>query len=193
MPRALRSGFLLAATLIASVASAEPRVGERIPSFAVDDLNVVRRTENDLRGWTIALIMTDKDASDGLTAWWEGLRDGIEGRATLLHVVAVDIFPLVPTSVVRSSARDRTPRDMWGRVWFSRDGELAEQLGLPSSETPWVLVIDPQRRVRVMVHADVSEAGVRRVLGALPAPAAPPATPPTPPPAVPADQVPAQE
>jgi hypothetical protein len=171
--------FLALATLVVSVASAEPRVGERIPTFSVDDLNIVRRTESDLRGWTITLIMTDKDASDGLTAWWEGLRDGIEGRATLLHVVAVDIFPLVPTSVVRSSARDRTPRDMWGRVWFSRDGELAEQLGLPSSETPWVIVIDPQRRVRVMVHADVSESGVRRVLAALPAPVAPPASPST--------------
>jgi hypothetical protein len=53
-------------------------------------------------------------------------------------------------------------------VWFSRDGSLAEQLGLGDSETPWVFVVDPRGRVLASVHAAFSPANLSRVISVIP-------------------------
>jgi len=62
----------------------------------------------------------------------------------LVTIAALDLFALVPTATVLSGApRDNTPRAGWGEVWLSRDGSLADSLGLPESEAPWVIVVSP--------------------------------------------------
>lgn len=161
----LRAAVVLA---VASAALAEPQPGRAFPSFRVDDLAGTHRTERDLRGrWTVALAMTDKDIGPQLTAWRRQLGERLPPHARVLNLVALDIFGLVATSTVVGQARERTPRPMWESVWFSRDGALAEQLGLADSETPWVFVVDPDGRVALNVHAEATPAGVARVLAAV--------------------------
>lgn len=173
---------LLALTIALGVtasASAEPRVGQPVPSFTVDDIAGTTHTQRDLTGrWSVLLTMTDKDTGPSLTAWYRRLERTVPPGARLLTFCAVSLFPLIPTATVVSQARDATPRSRWSEVWLSRNGSLAESLGLPESETPWIFVVDPSGRVVESVHATADDAGVARVLAALnrPRPSAPPAT-----------------
>lgn len=162
--------LLVAATavLFASVALADPQPGRAFPSFSVDDLAGTRHTERDLQGrWTVAFAMTDKDIGPNVTAWRRQVEGRVPAQTRILNFVALDIFGLVATSTIVSQARERAPRAMWPVIWFSRNGDFAEQMGLGDSETPWVFVVDPAGRVALSIHAEVSPAGVARVLAAV--------------------------
>lgn len=164
---------------LALPAQSVPTVGQPVPSFAVDDLNGTRRTEHDLRGhWTVAMVMTDKDVAEDIRGWFRLLRPAVPDADRLMSFIALNIFPLVPTATLRSQARDASPRQRWGTVWLSRDGSFARSLGLPEEEMPWVLVIDPEGRVALMLHERASPAGLARVLATLPPAPSPPAPPP---------------
>lgn len=165
----MRAVFFVAAfALLVSTVSAMPRVGDTLSGVSVNDLAGTRHTEQDIDGWTVAIAMTDKDAGDATSAWFHALHDRVVARrAKMLTFVAVELFPLVLTSTVLSRARDATPRARWGSVWFCRDGTFAQQLGLPSSETPYVMVLSPSRRIVELVHTEVDDAGVARVMAAL--------------------------
>lgn len=164
--------FLLLLTLLLSIplpGVSEPRAGAAMPTFTVDDLEGTHHTQRDLLGgYTVICAMTDKDIGDALEAWWRPIEAGIPAGTTLLSFTALDIFALVPTDTVLSQARARTPRPHWSRVWLSRDGALAQQLGLPDSELPWVFVVDPRGRVLVSIHAAFDRAGLARVIEAIP-------------------------
>lgn len=156
------------AMALSSTALAEPQPGRAMPAVSVNDLSGTHHTERDLTGqWTIAFAMTDKDCGDAVGRWFQLVRPQVPAATRMLTFVAIDLFPLVPTSTVLSQAREATPRNAWSTVWFSRDGSFAEQLGLPESETPWVFVIDPTGRVVESIHASASAAGVARVAAAL--------------------------
>lgn len=165
---------------LAATAHAIPRENQPMPRFSVDDIAGARHTERDLRGhWSVALVITDKDCAGDLRAWFHRLHPALPDPQRLLSFVAVNIFPLVPTSALLSQARDASPRSRWNTVWMSRDGSFARALGLPEEELPWVLVIDPRGHVALMFHERVSDAAVNRVLAAVPseAPAPPAAAP----------------
>lgn len=177
--RLLRPLLALALTLsIASASFAIPTVGERMPSFSVDDLNGTRRTDRDLRGqWSVVMVLTDKDVADDVQAWFQRLYPALPNSQRLFTFAAVNIFPLVPTATLLSQARSRSPRERWNTVWFSRDGSFARALGYPEEEMPWILVIDPRGRVALSLHERVSDAGVNRVLATVPTEPAPPPAP----------------
>lgn len=167
---ALALGMSFAAT-----AQGVPTVGQPMPSFAVDDIAGTRHTERDLRGqWTVAMVMTDKDVADDIRGWFQRLHPALPDPDRLMSFIAINIFPLVPTATLLSQARDASPRRRWGSVWLSRDGSFARSLGLPEEEMPWILVINPEGRVALMLHERASAAGVARVLATLPPPAPPP-------------------
>ena len=162
-------GLLMLVLLIPSVGFAEPRVGQPMPAFAVDDLEGTRHTQRDLLGvYTVICTLTDKDIGDAVEAWWRPIEAGIPPGTPMLTFTALNIFGLVPTGTILSQARSRTPRSHWRTVWFSRDGSLAEQLGLPDSELPWVFVVDPNGRVLVSIHATLNPAGLARVIESIP-------------------------
>lgn len=165
--RSLLAVLALSLSLTPS-AMAVPQVGRALPSVSVNDLSGTHHTERDLAGqWTIALTMTDKDCGDAVGRWFRQLRGSVPASTRVLTFVAIDLFPLVPTSTILSQAREATPRHQWSTVWFSRDGSFANQLGLPESETPWVFVIDPQGRVVESIHAEMSAAGAARIVAAV--------------------------
>ena len=154
---------------MASTANGQPRVGQPIPTFAVNDLEGTRHTQSDLLGrYTVICAMTDKDIGPALEAWWRPLEIAVPPGTPMLTFTALDIFGLVPTETILSQARERTPRGHWNRVWFSRDGSLAEQLSLGDSEIPWVFVVDPRGRVLASVHANFSPANLARVVSVIP-------------------------
>lgn len=157
---------------IPGAAFAEPSVGARMPSFRVNDLTGSARTERDLvGGWSVVFAMTDKDVGADLTAWWRRVETAVPQGTRMYTFVALDLFPLIPTDTIVSQARDSTPRPRWNTVWLSRDGSLAQSLGLPEVEMPWVFVIDPTGRVAASIHERFTPAGLNRVLAALrPAP-----------------------
>ena len=141
-------------TALAMVATAwaTPQVGQAVPPFTVNDLTGVARTQRDLTGqYTVAFVMSDKDAGDAVSAWNRRMRVATPG-ARIITLVALDLFPLLLTSTLVSRVQGTTPRSRWTEVWFSRDGSLATSLGLPETETPWVWVIDPSGRVVESVH-----------------------------------------
>ena len=86
-----------------------------------------------------------------------------------ITMAALDLFPLIPTGVLRSQAQESTPRSRWNEVWLSRDGSLARSLGLPESEVPWVAVVAPDGRVVEIVHALLNDEVFARIMAALPA------------------------
>lgn len=166
--RRMLSLFVLVLSM-ASTGYSQPRVGQPIPSFAVNDLEGTRHTQADLLGrYTVICAMTDKDIGAALEAWWRPLEVAVPPGTPMLTFTALDIFGLVPTETILVQARERTPRAHWNRVWFSRDGSLAEQLGLGDSETPWVFVVDPRGRVLASVHAAFSPANLSRVISVIP-------------------------
>ena len=159
--------FLLRPSTVAS----QPRVGQALPTFVVQDLAGTRHTPRDLVGeYTVICAMTDKDIGDTLEAWWRAVELGVPPGTRMLTFSALDLFGLIPTSTVVSLARERTPRNHWSTVWLSRDGSLAESLGLADSELPWVFVLDRSGRVLVRVHAVLNSADLTRVLAAIPRP-----------------------
>ncbi|MBK6534277.1 MAG: hypothetical protein IPF99_33320 [Deltaproteobacteria bacterium] len=167
---------LALALTLPTMASALPPPGSPMPAFSVDDIAGNHHTERDLRGqWTVAMILTDKDVADDITAWSRRLEAVVRSPARLYRFGALNLFPLLPTAPMISRARESTPRHRWNTVWFSRDGSFASALGLPEEEMPWVVVINPEGRVALTLHERVSEQGVQRILAALPAP--PPAEP----------------
>lgn len=164
-----RLAVLLAAVSWLSVASAEPRVGQAIPPFAVDDLEGQRRTARDLLGgYTVVFAMTDLDARDPLAAWRRPLQAAVPPGTRMVTLRAFNLFALIPDVVAWSRARTRTPRAQWGAVWLSIDGSLARSLGLPESETPWVFVVDPGGRVLASAHAQCNPADLARLVAAIP-------------------------
>jgi len=157
----------MAALTLAATAWATPQVGQAVPGFTVNDLTGTARTQRDLTGqYTVAFVMSDKDAGDAVSAWNRRLRVAIPS-ARIITLAALDLFPLLLTSTLISRVQETTPRSRWTEVWFSRDGSLATSLGLPESETPWVWVVDPSGRVVESVHAEVNDAGVARIVAAL--------------------------
>lgn len=167
----MRRLLILFVTLLSAASSgfAEPRAGQPMPAFSVNDLEGTRHTQRDLLGsYTVICTLTDKDSGPAVEAWWRPLEIAIPAGTPMLTFTALDIFGLVPTGTILSQARERTPRPQWRQVWFSRDGSLAESLGLESDETPWVFVVDPRGRVVVSIHAAFSAAGLARVVGAIP-------------------------
>lgn len=165
----MRSLLLALALLVSapSIGWAEPQPGHTFPAFSVDDIAGANHTQRDLMGRvTVLLVMTDKDTGPAMTAWYRRISTAAP-TARLLSVVAVSLFPLIPTSTVISQARDATPRHRWNEVWLSRNGSLAESLGLPESETPWVFVVDASGRVIESVHAAADDAGLARITTAL--------------------------
>lgn len=168
--RRLPSLLLALAMSIPLVASAEPRRGASMPSFTVDDIAGATHTQRDLTGgWTVLFVMTDKDTSPHVGPWFHRVRRVAPG-ARLVTMAALDLFALVPTSTIVSQARENTPRNGWGNVWLSRDGSLAQSLGLPESEVPWVIVVSPAGRVVEMVHSTINDEAFARIAAALPSP-----------------------
>lgn len=160
------------------VASADPRPGQAVPSFTVDDIAGATHTQRDLTGrWSVLFVMTDKDTHPHVSPWYRRVRDAAP-HARLITMAALDLFALVPTAAVVSQARENTPRHGWSNVWLSRDGSLANSLGLPESEVPWVIVVSPAGRVVEIVHSVLNDGAFARIAAAIPAPAAPAATPP---------------
>jgi hypothetical protein len=158
---------VMTALVLTATAWATPGVGQAVPSFTVNDLTGTARTQRNLTGqYTVAFVMSDKDAGDAVSAWNRRMRAAAP-NARIITLVALDLFPLLLTSTLVSRVQETTPRSRWTEVWFSRDGSLASSLGLPETETPWVWVVDPSGRVVESVHAEVSDAGVARVVAAL--------------------------
>lgn len=159
---------LAALCALTSDAWAVPQAGRAFPAFTVRDLNGGTHTHRNFTGrWTVVFAMSDKDTGPALTTWCLRVQRAIPEVARIT-LVAIDLFPLIPTATVFSQARDNTPRERWGEVWLSRDGELAASLGLPESEAPWVFVVDPSGRVVEAVHGTLDDSGLARVLSALP-------------------------
>ncbi|MEZ4411057.1 MAG: hypothetical protein R3A52_31940 [Polyangiales bacterium] len=167
----LRLALVVSTLALAPAAHALPPVGGAMPSFAVNDIAGTRHTQADLLGhWSVALVMTDKDAREILSAWFHRLRGPVGQRARMYTFAALDLFALVPTASVMSEARDSTPRAQWSSVWLSRDGSLRRSLGLPEDETPWVVVVRPDGHIALTLHEPATDAGVARVLALLPEP-----------------------
>lgn len=161
--------FAALITSLAGDALSIPEQGRAVPRFEVDDLAGTRRSERDLRGrWTVAVAISDKDAGDRMRAWWRLLDARLPPVVQRVSLISLDIFGIVPTATILGRARDETPRARWGEVWLARDGSLAEQLGLPESETPWVFVIAPDGRVSATVHGLADDDLAARVLRSLP-------------------------
>lgn len=158
----------LASTSRSSTAWAVPLIGQSVPAFSVEDLNSAVHTERELTGrWTVVLAMSDKDAGAALRAWWLRVAPFAPAGTRVVTFAALDLFGLIPTATIVSEARGATPRARWSEVWLSRNGSLAESLGLPASETPFVFVVDAAGRVLESLHAMPDDGGVARVLSAL--------------------------
>lgn len=164
-----RSILLALLMSLSLVASAEPRRGQTMPTFSVEDIAGATHTPRDLTGrWSFVCVMTDKDTHPHVRAWYLRLHQAAPALP-FITMAALDLFPLIPTGVLRSQAQESTPRSRWNEVWLSRDGSLARSLGLPESEVPWVAVVAPDGRVVEIVHALLNDEVFARIMAALPA------------------------
>lgn len=156
---------LLTCVFASTTARAVPEPGRAMPTLSARDLRGEAHSEREFNGhWTVAIAVTDKDIGPLVDAWWRALDAQMPHHVRRVSLVALDLFGMIPTSLVFSEAREAAPASRWSSIWLCRDGTLARQLDAPESETPWVLVVDPDGRVAARIHATVSADGVARVL-----------------------------
>ena len=163
---------VLLGVLVATMAQATPRPGQSVPPFTVDDLEGRAHTERDFTGvWSVAIVITDKDCGPAVHAWFDHGFRALPPSVQVVSMAALDMFPLIPTATIVGRARDDAPRHRWRTIWVSRDGSLAQSLGLEESDDPWVFVIDPGGRVVEVIHSAVDAhriSQMRRALGLAP-------------------------
>ncbi len=145
-------------------AHASPRPGQMVPSFSVNDLEGRAHTERELTGaWSVVIAITDKDSGPAVRAWFDRVLLRLPPTVRVVSMAALDLFPLIPTSMIEGRARADAPRHRWRSIWVSRDGSLATSLGLSEDEEPWLFVVDPSGRVTETLHSNVDDEGVARI------------------------------
>jgi hypothetical protein len=149
-------------------AHAEPRPNAPLPPFAVADITGRTHHTSELRGRpTLIAVLTSKEG--GVTKSWmdRAASRYRDGRVRFVTVVSLDLSPFIPTSFVRDTARDRTPRDQWHTTWLDRSGSVRRTLGLPRDHVPYLFVLGPDGKVRQTIHAPYDPQTAQRVWSAL--------------------------
>lgn len=149
-------------------ADAAPTVGGTLPEFTVNDLTGQGHSNRELVGRpSLVLVMTDSDADAAMRAWGTAASQRLRPGVRKVQIVSLSLAFVVPTALARSMARDRSPSSVWRDTWLERDGDLAETLGLPESETPWAMALDERGRITAVAHCEVTSPCADRVWEAL--------------------------
>lgn len=158
----------LSLALAAFAAHATLRVGGELPTFRVADLNGLTHDSRELRGRpTLILAMTDSDAAEAMRRWGAAADRRVGPEVRRVQILSVALAFFVPTATIRSIARGQSHEGLWRSTWMERDGDLAESLGLPESETPYAIVVDARGQVRVVAHCDPASPQAEAVWEAL--------------------------
>jgi predicted transcriptional regulator len=147
--------FALACALGASTANAVPALHTPLPPFRSADITGQPHHSGELRGQPMLVaVLTSSEAGDVARAWTQEADRRFRGtNVKLVTLVSLDLSPFVPTSMVRSAARDQTPRNEWHTTWIDRNGGVRRALGLRSGDhQPYLFAIDAQGRVQGWAH-----------------------------------------
>ncbi len=167
----LRASMLALAFLAgASSVAAMPAVQAPLPPFRSADITGQAHHSSELRGRpTFLAVLTSSEAGDGARTWTQEARRRFRGtNVKFVTVVSLDLSLFVPTSMVRSAARDQTPRDEWHRTWIDRNGSARRSLGLPRGDhQPYFFALDAQGKVRAWAHGPYEARAAERVFSHL--------------------------
>jgi hypothetical protein len=151
----LATAIALAITGTATDASAIPAVHTPLPPFRTADITGQAHHSGELRGHPMLVaVLTSSEAGDHARAWTQEAERRFRGtNVKLVTLVSLDLSPFVPTSMVRSAARDQTPRNEWRTTWIDRNGSVRRALGLPKGDhQPYLFAIDAQGKVQGWAH-----------------------------------------
>lgn len=143
-------------------------VGSVFPTFSAIDLADVTHNSREVRGRpTFVLAITDSDAGEAMRAWGEQAKRRLPPQAARLHLVALDLAFIVPTSTFLGRARSGTMRSLWSRTWADRSDKLRRDVGLPESETPFAFALDAEGVIVAAAHCNADEPAAEAVWRAL--------------------------
>lgn len=170
-PRRLTTRIAMAIATITALSphvESVPTLGATLTAFSVTDVTGRRHSSTELVGQpTLVLVMTDCDADAPMRAWSTTADRRLPPTVRRVQFVALDLAFIVPTDLARSMARGRSPERTWRDTWFDRDGSFRVTLGLPESETPWAIALDPHGRITAIVHTQATSPAAERVWAAL--------------------------
>jgi predicted transcriptional regulator len=152
---------MVGALLAASTAGAVPRPGEPIPEFTTRDLLDRPRQSRELVGRpTLLVVITDKDGGDEMQKWFDAAKTRVPASVHRASILTLKVPFFVSADTVRGKAREKVPRVFWADTWVDKNGAMGKALGLATSATPYVFVLDARGRVVAAVHgtADAREA-----------------------------------
>lgn len=155
-----------AALTVPRLGFAEPRAGAQFPSFSARSLDDRAHTQRDLQGRRVfAVAMTGLDAQQDMMHWLNNAEARLgRARGNIFALVALRLGFYAWDGIVRSRARDGTPRWRWPNVYLDRDGNLQNQLGLANDQrVPWAFVIEPNGIVSVATHAIASHPSAQQI------------------------------
>lgn len=182
MPRSLRcptarvpagpAVVALLLTRLAAGATALTPAGQPLPPVAGDNLLGQRQTREDLvsRAPTLLVVLTDSQGADAMQAWFDAADTRAPAHVTRKSILSLRLPFFVSEARARARAKDRVPRQYWDDTLLDTHGQMARQLGLVRSATPYVFAVGRDGRVLASVHAPVGAAGTDGLWRALTSP-----------------------
>jgi hypothetical protein len=159
--------LLLLALLVPGRGSAAPRVGSGLPSLVAGDVTGQPQHLRELiRGPTLLVAITDRDAGDAMRAWFDAA-DARAPRANRVALISIGTPFFVSDGYARSRARERVPRSQWHASLLDTDHSMAQQLGLQEDERPYAFAVSGDGRVLAVVHGRPEGPRARQLWSAL--------------------------
>ena len=166
-PTLLAVLFVVASSLMAATAQADPQPGATFPAFAAHDILGGTHQSQELSGHrTLVIAITDRGASEVMAAWWAAAQQRVPSSVGRVSIVSIE-FPEIAMGMARSRARQRTQPAARPHTWLDGNRQMAHALGLAPSTTPWVFVLDEHGRVVATAHSAVDAPAASAVWSAV--------------------------
>jgi hypothetical protein len=158
-----RTMLLAGALALPGQAANGPTAGSPLPSFSAKDLLGQEHSSRQFSGQrTLIVAITDKNAGHPMRRWFEAADVRLPATVQRASLVSLQLPFVVSLGTARRYARQHVPQRYWESTLLDRDGAMAEALGLPFSEQPYVFSVDEHGRIVAVVHGppDSPDAGL---------------------------------
>jgi len=144
-----------------------PHPGELFPTVNAKDLTgQSHRTDEYAGAQTLVVSISDRAAGEAMRAWFAAADTRIPHATARRSIISLHLPFFVTTNFAREQAQEQVPEMYWHDTLLDR-GEMAEQLGQPESQVPYVYALDEHRRVLASAHASVDAPESQRIWAAL--------------------------
>jgi len=158
---------LLCLWLIADRSAAAPEAGATLPSLTARDvLGQSHRLEDLIRGPTLLVAITDRNAGDAMQAWFDAANTRAP-QANRVSIISVETPFFIGDEYGRSKARERVPGPFRHASLFDKNHAMARALDLHDDHLPYAFAVSGDDHVLAVVHGMPGDPGAKRLWAAL--------------------------